>query len=358
MIEPKESIKSLFRVPPDNTSRAGKVVRMDKNEHTTPFPQAHFKKILYSISPDEIASYPELEPFYEKLSKWLKVDRNQLLLTSGSDTGIRAVFEVYVEKGDEVVIFPPTYEMYSVYCSMFGAVKKEVFYNDDFSFSLDKALDAINRRTKLVTIANPNHTGTVLKMAELIQIVKAAGDSQAMVLIDEAYHHFYKGTMLSCINKFGNLVIARTFSKAFGVAGLRIGYLISNKDVISLLYKVKLTHEITSVSAKFGEYLLDHLEIMKDYVRDVKEGVKYLSKEFRQLGLIVSNTEANFLYVKLPQAVEPKEMVYLLRERNFHIKGPFLTMPIKGLVRITAGPVGQMRDFVSVFKQIYKHVLG
>jgi len=268
MIEPKQYIKNLFRIPPLSEKRAGKIVRLDRNEHTTPFPEGHLKNIWDSITPDEIAAYPELEPFYEKLSKWLRIDRQQLLITSGSDTGIRAVYETYVEHGDEVVIFTPTYEMYSVYCAMSGGIKKEVFYNEDFSLPLERVLKAINNKTKLVAIANPNHTGTPFEESELTEILKAAKDNDALVLVDEAYHHFYEGTMLRYINKFGNLIIARTFSKAFGIASLRVGYLVSNKDTISQLYRVKLTHEITSVSAKFGEYLLDHLEIMEDYVRD------------------------------------------------------------------------------------------
>src|SRR3989338_10481624 len=131
MIEPKENVKGLIRTPPLTEKRAGRIIRLDRNEHTTPFPEEHLKKILNSIAPDEIAAYPEIGPFYAKLSKWLKVDRQEVLLTSGSDTGIRAIYEAYVEEGDEVVILSPTYEMYSVYCAMFGGKKKEIFYNED-----------------------------------------------------------------------------------------------------------------------------------------------------------------------------------------------------------------------------------
>jgi len=356
MVEAKKYIKGLFRTLPESAKRAGKIVRLDRNEHTTPFPERHLRNILDNITPDEIAAYPELEPFYGKLSKWLKVNRDQLLITSGSDTGIKAIYEVYVEEDDEVVVFPPTYEMYAVYCAMFGGIKKEVLYNEDFSLPVEKVLNAINHKTKLVAIANPNHTGTPFKESELIEIIKAARDNDAMVLIDEAYYHFYEYTMLPYINKFDNLIIARTFSKAFGIAALRVGYLVSNKDTIAQLYKDKLTHEITIVSAKFGEYLLDHLEIMEDYIREVKKGIEYLSKEFRQLGISTPKTYANFLYAKLPEGIDAERMVKLLKEKNFYIRGPFSMPPLKGFIRITVGPVEQMRDFISVFKQIHERI--
>src|SRR3972149_759306 len=120
MIEPKKNIKNLFRSPSAFESRIGKIMRCDRNERTTPFPKEHLKRILDSICPEDVVAYPELEPFYMKLSDWLKVEREQVLLTSGSDTGIRAVFEVYVEEGDEIVVLSPTYGMYAVYCDMFG----------------------------------------------------------------------------------------------------------------------------------------------------------------------------------------------------------------------------------------------
>jgi len=354
MIEPKEYIKNIFRMPSWSTSRVGKVVRLDKNERTIPFPEEHLKSIWDSISAEDVCAYPKLEPFYEKLSKWLEVGREQVLLTSGSDTAIRAVYEVYVGEGDEVVMFPPTYGMYQVYCDMFGGMKKEVFYNEDFLLPVEKALSAIGSKTKLVVIANPNHTNTSFKESELIEILTVAKNNDALVLVDEAYYHFYEKTMLSYINEFDNLIIVRTFSKAFGVASLRIGYLVSNKDIITQLYKVKLTHEISGVSARFGEYLLDHLEIMENYVKDVKKGVGYLIEEFKQLGVTTSRTCTNFLFVKLPSKVDSEKVVGLLKEKNFYISGPFSSIPLKGFVRITVGPLEQMRDFISVFKRIYE----
>lgn len=354
MIEPKENIKRLIRVSSDCVDRVGKVIRLDKNERTTPFPEIHFKRIINSISPEEVVAYPELEPFYQKLSKWLQVNRGQLLLTSGSDTGIKAVYEVYVDKGDEVIIFPPTYAMYAVYCQMFGGIKKEVVYNKDFSLPLDKVIGAINRKTKLIVIANPNHTGTALTQAYLVKVIKAAQDTGALVLIDEAYYHFYLQTMLSYIEEFNNLIIVRSFSKAFGIAGLRIGYLVANKKLINQFYKVKLTHEITSISAKFGEYLLEHPEVIRDYVKSVNESKKYLTKAFAEMGIVALASQTNFLLLQLPKNIDSKMIVTLLRNKEISISGPFNIEPVKGYIRITIGSVEQMQFFVLALKAALK----
>lgn len=358
MIEPKKNIKNLFRTSPSFGNRIGRVTRLDRNERTTSFPKEHLENIWKSISAEEFVAYPELEPFYKKLSGWLGVDRNQVLLTSGSDTGIRAVYEVYIEEGDEVLMFPPTYGMYPVYCQMFGGVRREVFYNEDFTLPLKKILSAINNETKLIVIANPNHTGTSIPELDLIEILRVARDKEALVLIDEAYHHFYEKTMLPYINDYDNLIIIRTFSKAFGIAPLRIGYAISNKDIIAQLYRVKLTHEITGISAKFGEYLLDHPEIMDNYVNEVKKGIEYLGREFIQLGIVTPRTCTNFMFAKLPEGIDTVRVIELLKKENFYISGPFSITPVKGFVRITVGPVEQMRGFMSVFKQVYRIASG
>lgn len=352
MVEPKKNIKNLFRTRPEFESRIGKIERLDRNERIAPFPEDHLEAILSAILPEELVAYPELEPLYKKLAGWLGVERDEVLLTHGSDTAIRAVYEVFVEDGDEVLMMPPTYGMFSVYCAMYGGVKKEVFYNDDFSMPVERILDAINPKTKLVVIANPNHTGTVIEESGLVSVIEKAAENEAVVMVDEAYHFFYEGTMLPYINRFDNLIVIRTFSKAFGIPPLRIGYLISNKENIAQLYKVKLTYEITVISAKFGEYLLDHQEIMEDHVNDVNEGKAYLQKAFSTLGIIAHESHTNFIFAMLPENVDGKKVVDALKEKNIYINGPYSVIPVKNCIRITVGSKKKMEHFFKVFESI------
>jgi histidinol-phosphate aminotransferase len=354
MIQPKKHIKGLFRMPVEFERRIGNVVRLDRNERTTSFPVEHLNKILNSITPEEVVAYPELEPFYSRIKMWLKVEREEVLLASGSDTSIKAVYEVYVDKGDEVVMLSPTYGMYAVYCKMFGAIAREIFYDEDFSLPVDRVLAGINQKTKLIVLANPNHTGTVIKEESLIEIIKSAESNNALVLIDEAYYHFYDGTMLPYIKKYDNLIIIRTFSKAFGIAPLRIGYTIADKSVISELYKVKLTHEITGVAAKIGSYMLDNPEIMNNYVNDVNNGKLVLYRELSELGCEVMESHANFVFFKIPIGVDVKQVLSELQEKNIYIKGPFENSPFQEQLRVTVGSEEQMQMFCDEVREIFK----
>jgi histidinol-phosphate aminotransferase len=342
MVEPKKYLKELTRTPITPEDRIGKVHRLDRNERTTPFPKEHLQNILGSITVDEMVAYPEVEPFYHKLAKWLNIKREELLVASGSDTSIKMVFEVYVQEGDEVVVISPTYGMYVVYCKMFGATAKEVFYNADLSLPVERVIAAISPKTKLVTIANPNHTGTVIAQADLLKVIQAAGKVNALVLIDEAYYHFFPETMIGYVHQFDHLIIIRTFSKGFGIAPLRIGYTVSNPEIIKQLYKVKQTHDITVFSAKAGSYLLDHLEIMTDYVKEVDQAKEVLYKRLPRMGFEVLKSHANFVFFKCPASVDGKKLLADLEKKKIILKGPFNQIPFTGHLRVTVGSVEQM----------------
>ena len=352
MIEPRHCFRSLRRTAPAAEDRIGNVYRFDRNEKTTPFPQEHLKAILAAIHPDEIVAYPQLEPFYQKLASWLGVSRDQVLLASGSDTAIKAVYEVYVDEGDEVVMLTPTYGMYQVYCRMFGAKPIDIRYEADMSLPAERILDAIDDDTKLVALANPNHTGTVISEEDLLTIARKALRHEALVLVDEAYFHFYDRTMIRFVDDYENIVIIRTFSKAFGVAPLRIGYTVANKGVVDQLYKAKLTHEITAFAARTGEYLLDHLEIMRDYVQDVNEGKDVLYRRLPRRDCEVLRSEANFAFFKPPEGIDGKQVIRDLVERRIFIKGPFADVPFNGHLRVTVGTASQMEMFCSAVEEI------
>jgi len=284
MIEPRSLLKNVSRALTNTENRIGKGMRLDHNERTTPLPEKIVQEVWKTISPEELVAYPALEGLYRKLAKSLGVPREMLLLTSGSDTGIRMVFDTYVNPGDEVISLNPSYGMFAVYGDMFGAKKNFLEYNIDFSLPANRITDKINSKTKLVILADPNHTGTAMLQQDIISVIEKAAKVGALVLVDEAYHYFYEKTMMGFISRFDNLIIARSLSKAFGIAALRVGYLVSREGNIQNLYKVKLTHDITSVSAKFTEYFLDYPAIAKEYVKDVNEGKEYLTREFSRIG--------------------------------------------------------------------------
>jgi len=352
MIEVKERLKKIARAPSNTEGRIGKVMRLDHNERTTPLPQAVLDAVWKTIKPEEVVAYPALESTYRKLSDFVGIGRDHLLLTYGSDTGIRMVFDTYVDDGQEVVFLQPTYGMFPVYTDMFGGKKLPVEYDPDFSLPVKRILDKIGPKTRLVIIANPNHTGTALPDKDIEAVISRAKEHDSLVLVDEAYHHYYPGTLVPLIGRYDNLIIVRTFSKAFGIASLRAGYLISQPQNIQNLTKVKLTYDITSVTAKFVEYLLGRPEIMQKCVRDVEEGKAVINRECAKIGAQMLPSVTNFVFVRLPAKIDAGKLVKDLEGRDIWIKGPFKGIPVQGLIRITVGDAAQMEILFKTIKEL------
>jgi histidinol-phosphate aminotransferase len=170
--------------------------------------------------------------------------------------------------GYNLVSNVPSYPMYGIYGKIFGGEHIGVSYSNDKTFSLDSLLSNVNDKTRLVIIANPNSPiGDYKTIDELESVCKFLHDKNIIFLIDEAYVDFGPGTVLPLIHKYDNVVISRTFSKAFGAAGVRVGYLLGSKSLIDIVTKVQLTYPLSGVSVKFASYLLDNNEEVQDYAK-------------------------------------------------------------------------------------------
>ena len=348
MINSKKNIQRISRPKPDTSERLSHY-RFDRNERTTLFSDKVFEEILSNLSSYDLVAYGELEPFYIKICNWLNVNRSNILLTSGSDAGIKAVFETFISENDEVLISLPNYAMFSVYSSMFGANEIMDYYSEkDLKLNVDKFIQKITMKTKLVVISNPGHSGTIIKQSEIIKIIETASANNSLIIVDEAYYHYYNESMIEYINKYENLILTRTFSKAFGLASIRIGLLIGSKKIIDELYKVKLVHEITGLASKIGDYMLDNLEIINKHVKDVNKGKSILYNRLNKIGFEVFKSESNFVFFRTPPLIKSKDVVKFLLEKNIFIKGPFNNKPFNDHLRLTVGDEEQMNYFCDL----------
>jgi len=216
-------------------------------------------------------------------------------------------------------------------------------------------LERITNRTKIVALANPNNpTGTVLDEKVLVAIAQRAERHGALVLIDEAYYHFYKRTMLGYLPRFDNLVVTRTFSKACGVAGIRLGYAIGHPQVIASLNKVQPIDHVNVFAVQIGMYLIDHEDLIECYVRRTNAGKAYVLKALAAMGLAAVDSHANFVLVDL--GPHKDRIVRRLHDRRVHV-GTALRLPFpSNHVRVTAGPIPVMRRFALALKEALRRI--
>lgn len=330
---------------------------LDKNENLDGDLLALSARIHLETANSVLNTYPEAGECYRRLADWVGVDPAQLLLTPGSDGVIRAVFEAFVEAGDAVVHTEPTFAMYPVYCLMFGADAHAVEYSRHGpgpALDLDEVFAIIRgRKPKLVCLPNPDSpTGTVVPEAQLERLLNACEDAGAVLLLDEAYHPFYPWTAVPWTIRSPNLVVARTFAKAWGVAGLRIGYAVGHPDTIALLHKMRPMYEVSTIAVEFMSRMIQHSDDMLAAVDRINEGKTHFLRRMSALGFDVLRTEGNFLHVAFG---ERGEAIHSALEPRVYYRKGFSQNGLKGYSRFTAAPVPIMSEVAEIIERAAKN---
>lgn len=347
--KPAPGVEAVERLSEAGNERSG-LVPLDRNERLSPLPEAVLEELRAGIDSDLLTGYPVLDDAYADLGAAVGLPRQRLLLTSGSDAAFKAMYQCYVRPGDRVVMLSPTYAMYDVYARMFEAEPVAVSIGDDLTLDGERLLGAVTPETRLVLLASPNQpTGTVLAPDLLAAVVERAADAEALVLVDEAYFPFADATLLP--QERPNLVVTRTFSKAWGLAGARVGFAAADPEIVHTLYKVRSVYDITALSAHCLRVLLAHPEVATDYVAEVDSGRELLVERARAAGLEPVPCPTNFLPIRVAQRVDPAELVAALEQRGFLVKGPFGAPCLRDFIRVTLGPPELMGRFADALDQ-------
>ena len=321
-------------------------MRLDFNENTVGCSPRVLRQ-LRRIAAQDLAVYPEYEEALGKFAAHFQVSRDQLTLTNGTDEAIQLVVNTYVSEGDRVVVLRPTYAMYRFYSQVAGARVVEVDYSTDLSFPEAKLLRAVNDRTQLVFLANPNNpTGTSASPKQLKQLLEAAPKSAVMV--DEAYFEFSGHTALPWIARYPNLLISRTFSKAFGLAAFRLGCLFSQAGNIEKIRKGQSPYSVNTPAVLCALEAIQDVGFVKKYVAEVLRARQMLCQELNRLGWKYFPSSANFVLVDFGPAADSMrralgEHEILVRDRSYELPG---------CVRITVGTLAQTRELISVLRRL------
>jgi histidinol-phosphate aminotransferase len=331
MLSPREAVRTLPSYHPPLAGRSG--LRLDFNENTVGCSPRVLER-LRQLRPEQLASYPEREPVEATVAEFLGVAKAELLLTNGVDEAIHLLCETYLEAGDEALIAVPTYSMYRIYVMAAGAQVIAVPAGKDFQFPADDLCKRITSRTRLIAIANPNNpTGTIASTAVLSRIARSAPD--VAVLVDEAYFEFHGQSMLAARKELPNLFVARTFSKAYGLAGLRIGVLVGDEQQMRALRRVSSPYNVNAVAlACLPEALGDQSYIQK-YVSEVRESRTRLERALEALGIQFWPSHANFVLARVGAS---SSFVEHMRQRGILVRDRTSDQGCEGCVRITLGP--------------------
>ncbi len=352
----KPAIKELIRVN-DVIERRSGMYRMDRNECTWPIDTAVLEEIKSRITSELITNYPESELLYSIMACHIGVNPVNLVFHSGSDLVIKSIYETYIESGDKVLLHAPSYAMYDVYAKMFQAEVIKQNYNGNLKLNLTEYKEKIHhQKPKMIVLENPNgFIGNGYTAQEVEQVIIEAGQQNSLIVIDEAYIDFYNESVIDFIQKYPNLIVVRTMSKAWGMAGLRVGYAVSNEQIISELMKVRPMHQVTAFSIMVAEVLLENPNCVKKYINEVQEVREYFVDRLNKLGIEASDSKANFIAVKLGSKIDVDDFRQFIREHGYMIRRPFREAALKDWVRIGILPMEEMRGFVNLLEQYLHH---
>jgi histidinol-phosphate aminotransferase len=331
MLSPRDAVRSLPSYHPPLAGRDG--LRLDFNENTVGCSPRVLER-LRLLDAEQLSRYPEREPVEAVVADFLKVAPAELLLTNGVDEAIHLLCETYLEAGDEALIVVPTYSMYRIYMMAAGAQLISVPAGKDFLFPADDLCARVTPRTRLIAIANPNNpTGAVAPARDLLRIARAAPESA--LLVDEAYFEFYGQSMLAARNEVSNLFVARTFSKAYGLAGLRLGALIGDADQMRAVRRVSSPYNVNAVALACLPDALGDQTYIQQYVKEIRESRARLERALEAFGIQFWPSQANFLLVRTGAT---SSFVAHMRRRGILVRDRSGDHSCEGCVRITLGP--------------------
>jgi len=350
MIEPIKTIKKTKPYSPPLQNRSGKI-RLDFNENNYG-PSPKLSNLTSNISQNSI--YPEDSRLIEKLSQKFNLNKNMFLIGNGSNEIISLIANTYLSKNDEVLIPCPTFSIYNLLFSLKNAKLVEINYNLDFSFPIKEFLSKITSKTKMIVLVNPNNpTGTSIKKEDFTKIMKKA--KNALVVLDEAYCHFAQENFLSSIKKYDNLFLLRTFSKAYSLAGFRVGFLISNSENIQNISKFALPYRINYLSLEAAIIALDDQKYLDDTLQKITLEKIKMQKALKKMRLEYIKTNTNFLLIKT--GIWSTKIHKILEKKGILVRNLTDKPMMEKYLRVTIGNPSQNKIFLCALSKLWKNRL-
>lgn len=334
--------------PPLAGRRAFSGILLDFNERTLSPSLKVQKSIRQLLKSNKLQLYPEYGGLEAKLARYVGVNKDQVIVTNGSDQAIDLIFRTFTDAGDSVIIPTPSFAMFSQSAQIVGnKILRPLYRKQNLSFPLEEAVGMINDSVKLIVICNPNNpTGTPVSIENMEKITVKA--SNAIILIDEAYFEFSNLTGVPLLKKYPNIIVIRTLSKAFGLPSLRVGYIVASSNYINELLKVRGPYDVNMIAYTAAIAALDDLKVAKKYAEEIMNQAKPIVEDFfTKKDITFYKSTGNFLLYRPIQEQEER----ILKENGILVR-PQDKTNIENTLRLTIGTTDQMKRFIKVYQNV------
>jgi histidinol-phosphate aminotransferase len=326
--------KAVLEMPEYHPPLAGRTaLRLDFNENTFS-PSPRVMERLRLVTAEGLTKYPEREPVERIVAKHFGLQAEQVVLTNGVDEAIHLICCAFLESEHEALIATPSFFMYDVSVQMMTPHLRKVQADASLEFPFERFMAAITERTQLIIVASPNNpTGAVVGREHLLAIAAAA--PQAVLMVDEAYYHFDGASVMDDLATVPNLIVARTFSKAYGLANMRIGLLAGNAELLKYVRKVSSPYNVNGMALDCLPVALADEDYVAWYSEQVRVGRGRMMDGLRELGVPFFPSHANFVLMNI--GPKHKEFVSAMRAHGVLLRDRSTDPGCDGFVRITIG---------------------
>jgi len=333
-------------IPGEQPKDIDKFIKLNTNENPFPPSDLVFERINSALT-ENLKRYPDAcaQSVREIFAKQNNLTPDNVFVGNGSDEIFTLIFRGFIEK-DGLAAFPyPSYSLYDTLAQGNGITFEKVDLNKDFSLDLNKFLD---RKYDLVIIANPNNpTGTSVPVSEIKHFLNSF---EGLLVVDEAYVDFYGETSLELVRNHDNVIVTRSFSKSYSLAGLRIGMAIACPDIIRGFFKIKDSYNVDTLAIEAAKAALEDTKTFEYNIRMLISNKEYLEEVFEAQGFEIIPSKANFLFLKHPE-ISALELYEKLKEHKIlirHFRGPVQS----DYVRISIGTMMEIKKLCSAVTAI------
>ena len=318
-------------------------LRLDLNECTRPLPKVAVEAITRQL--EYVHLYPSYESFIPTLADYCGQPAECLLVTNGSDQGIDVILRAFLGRGDPMVIARPEFPMFAQTANVLDARIVGVPYEQGFRFPYDEFRQAITAETRLVVVINPNNpTGTPVELDYIAGLLDDFPETP--VLVDEAYYEYTGESVIDLVPKYPNLIVLRTFSKAFAMAGLRLGYVVAQPGLIREFEKIRGPFDVNSLAIAAADAQIRHPEECIAGVAEVMTKSKPLVESFLESSSVTMHRgAANFLLVESPR----RDAIVEHLKANGVLVRPMKAESMQSMFRMSVGSLEEMQRFVELF---------
>lgn len=347
-----KKIKDLVRIFDQNERK--EYLRLDLNENPGGLPQEFISETLKEVTPQLVSQYPETLQFTEVVAQHLGTDISHICITNGSAEAIRYVIQAFTSEKGRIVGVVPSYFMFQVYSEMYGRNFVKVPYNKDLSFSISNILSELTDDTQLLILLNPNNPmGNVYSDEEFELLFNACQKKQITMLVDEAYHYFYPKTFINYALNNRRVLVTRTFSKLFSMAGCRLGYVCGHPQDIQYVQKFCTPHNTNAFAMLFAQKILTTPGMLDELVKKFNEGRNYLINMLDANGYRHKGEAGNFIFIE-PKSDAIRIVDRMKKEKKILIKYYPNVGDFGNCLRVSIGEKQYMEKFVFALLELDK----